>query len=134
MGLLKSDQRVRDVVPVLLAEMATLWHKEAELAKAEISINLRGVMAGVMLLGAAVVLLVPLLFVLIFACIAALTAYGFAAYWAALMVAGGLVSISMVLSLFGLHRLKSGSLLPRRAMGQMQQDISLIKRRIGVGS
>jgi hypothetical protein len=79
------------------------------------------------LAGAGAVLLIPFVFVLLFACIAALTAFGFASYWAALMVAGGILVLSFLLLVAGVTHLKATSFIPRKAISYLRSDASRVK-------
>jgi hypothetical protein len=127
MTSLTGSRPLTELIPAVLKEFIGLWRLEAELARTEMTVSFRQAAFGLALAGAGAVLLIPFVFVLLFACIAALTAFGFASYWAALMVAGGILVLSFLLLVAGVTHLKATSFIPRKAISYLRSDASRVK-------
>jgi hypothetical protein len=80
--------------------------------------------------GAAAVLLIPALVVLLMAAVYGLESTGLAPYWSALAIGGGALIVGGILLLVGMSRLKPGNLVPRKAIHQVEEDVAMAKRQV----
>lgn len=124
----RRDRPVSDLIRSLLADVALLVRREAELATIELrekGSNLR-VAAGLLAAGAALALFA-------FACLISAAILGLAiilpAWAAALAVAAALSLVAAAFALIGRARLRAaGSLAPTRTLETVQEDIGWIRR------
>jgi len=117
-----SARAIPTIVTDLLAQLATLVHKEGQLARAEMSEKIAGVGYGLGFIVAGAVLLMPALVILLQAGVAALNEHGMAPYFSALIVGGGALVLGLILVLVGTSRLKPRNLVPEKTIHQFQRD------------
>jgi Flp pilus assembly protein TadB len=130
MGFMHSTRRISDIVPDVLLQLTTLLRKERQLARAEISEKTRQAAIGLLLVAGGGILLIPGFFILLLAGVAALAAYGFATYWAALIVACGVFLLSALLLMIGISRLKAKNMMLHKTAGQLRRDAAMVKRQL----
>lgn len=126
----ERERSIPGIVIDLLNQFTTLLRQESQLARAEISENVNRAIMGVVLAGAAAVLLIPALVILLLAAVYALESTGLAPYWSALAIGGGVLIIGLILLLIGMSRLKAKNLVPRKTVTQLQEDAALAKRQV----
>lgn len=109
-----------------LRQFSSLFSKEVELAKAEMSEGVnRTVMAVAMMLAAAVMAMIALN-LLAGALVALLVAGGISAGWATLIVAAGFGVTTIVLIGVAIKILKATSVVPHRAARNLRRDVSAL--------
>jgi hypothetical protein len=113
----------------VVADTADLFQKELLLAKAEMSSRISTKLSGGLWLGAAVVLSLMVVFILLQALIFAIESYGFAMHWACLMVAGFVAVIAVGAFLKGRANAQT-NLVPQRAIDQIKRDIATAKEQL----
>jgi len=111
-------------VPALIVQ---LFRDELENLKLEITKKVKGVAVGAALLAVAATFAFLMLIMLLIAAVFAL-AQVLPAWAAALIVAGGLLLIAVILVLIGLAQFKRGD--PGKVVASVQQDLNTIK---GIG-
>jgi hypothetical protein len=130
MTYMRHDRSVPEVLSDLLNQVTTLFRKESQLARTEISDKISQAAAGLGLVAAGAVLLMPALVILLQAAVAAIIDTGIEAHWAALAVGGAVLLIGCILLIVGMNRLKAQNLVPERTIHQLQEDASVAKRQI----
>jgi hypothetical protein len=119
------DRPVAAVLADLLNQLTSLVGKEGQLARAEMSETFAEVGVGLGLLAGAAILLIPALVILLEAAVAGLATTGLFVGWAGLAVGGAVIVIGLTLFAVGIARLKRGSVLPRKTIGQLQRDVAV---------
>jgi tetrahydromethanopterin S-methyltransferase subunit C len=115
-------------IPTLVTDLV---QREIELVKTEVISKLKALGAGVGVIAVALVVLLGMLGVLLTAAVFALTLTGLPGWAAALIVAGALLIIAIVLGLIGYSILKRGiPPVPTEAIESVKRDIRAIK---GIG-
>ena len=119
----------------LLADIPTLVgdlvQREIELVKAELVEKFKALGVGAGLIAGALIVLLGMLGVLLTAAIFALTLTGLPGWAAALIVAGVLLIIAVILGLIGYRILMKGvPPVPTEAMDSLRRDLRAIK---GIG-
>ena len=130
----ESAPRRRSVF-ALLADIPTLVgdlvQREIELVKAELVEKFKALGVGAGLIAGALIVLLGMLGVLLTAAIFALTLTGLPGWAAALIVAGVLLIIAVILGLIGYRILMKGvPPVPTEAMDSLRRDLRAIK---GIG-
>lgn len=121
---------IPEVFTDLIRQLATLVRTEALLARAEISEKIGLVAVGLGLIIGGAILVMPGLIVLLEAGVAALVNAGFATYWAALIVGGGVVLIGLILLAAGVAFIKAERLVPTKTIEQLQQDANVARQQV----
>lgn len=121
---------VSSLVSEALQQLSRLMRSEAALAKAEVSEKARQAMRGGAMLGAAAVLAIPSLFILLMALAALLRELGLAASLSYLITAIVGFAVAAVLARMGLARLKADMLLPNRTLNQLHRDAATLKEHL----
>jgi tetrahydromethanopterin S-methyltransferase subunit C len=116
----------------LIAEIPTLVtdlvQREIELVKTELITKLKALGVGAGIIAAALLVLLAMLGVLLTAAIFALTLTGLPGWAAALIVAGVLLIIAVILGLIGYRILKRGvPPVPTESIESIKRDIRAIK-------
>ncbi|SOE08532.1 putative superfamily III holin-X [Hoeflea halophila] len=111
----------------VLTHATNLIRGEVDLARAEISENLKAAATAVGLIVGGVVIALTSLNVLAAALVAALTDAGMASGWAALLVGVGFALIAFALTYKGLNDLKPASIAPTRAGRNLRRDVDAVK-------
>lgn len=116
----------------LIAEIPTLVtdlvQREIELVKTELISKLKALGVGAGIIAAAVLVLLAMLGVLLTAAIFALTLTGLPGWAAALIVAGVLLIVAVILGLIGYRILKRGvPPVPTESIESIKRDIRAIK-------
>jgi hypothetical protein len=115
-------------IPTLVGDLV---HREIELVKTELVAKFKALGIGAGLIAGALLVLLAMLGVLLTAAIFALTLTGLPGWAAALIVAGGLLIIAVILGLIGYGVLKKGiPPVPTEAIDSLRRDLRAIK---GIG-
>jgi hypothetical protein len=130
MTIPRYTRSVPELFTDLIGQVTTLFRKESQLARTEISEKLGQAAGALALIVGGAVLLIPALTILLGAAVTGLTQAGLEAHWAALIVGGGALLLGLVLLLVGVNRLKVRSLVPARTIDQFQQDASVVKQQV----
>jgi Putative Actinobacterial Holin-X, holin superfamily III len=122
-----DDRSLKELFGDLTHSVTTLFRKEIELARAEISEKLSqaGVAAGAVAAGG--VLALAALMVLLQALVIALTELGVAPALSALIVGGAVAIIAFALIYKGMNDLKAGNLAPSRTVEALRRDAHMVK-------
>lgn len=125
-----ADRSLADILGDLLGQFTTLIKQEGELARTEISENLRRAVMGVAMAAGAAVLLLPALVILLLAAVYGLETTGLAPWWSALAIGGGAFLLGLLILAIGLGRLRANSLMPNKTISQLQEDAAMAKRQV----
>ncbi|MCR9085778.1 MAG: phage holin family protein [Rhodobacteraceae bacterium] len=126
----RSDPGTGALIGQALTQVATLFRKEIDLARAETQDNIRGAVAGVGLIIAAIVVSLTSLNVLAAALVVALTNIGIEGGWASLLVGVLFAVVALVLATAGSKALKASSLAPTRTIENVRKDSQTVKEAI----
>lgn len=125
------DRSIPGILADLLDQFTTLVKQEGELARTEMSEKMTRAVMGAVMAGAAAVLLVPSLVVLMMAGVYGIPqATGWPMWASALLVGGGFLIVGLILLAVGVSRLKARALLPNRTIGQLQEDAEMARRQL----
>jgi hypothetical protein len=131
MAIPGSQRPVPDIISDLFAQLNGLFHKEAQLARVEMSENMSNIGRGLGLIIGGAVLLIPSLVILLQAGVTALgDHYGLAPTWSALVIGGTVLIIGVVLFLIGISRLRFEHIMPHKTVHQLQRDAALAKEKV----
>jgi hypothetical protein len=117
-------------VSEVAADLADLFEKELQLAKAEISSKISTkINAGIWMSAAGVLGLIAVI-ILIQAIIFGIASYGIAMHWACLIVAAVLAVVAALSFLKGRADAQEQQLMPDRTIHQIKRDISTVKEQL----
>ena len=125
---LRSSTIVRSLTDVV-EDLSALLQKEAQLARAELSANISAKLHGGLWLGVAAGLFIVALLLSLQAVVFGLASYGVALHWSFLIVAGGVAVLAALAFLIG-RTDADRSVLPKRTIHQIQQDVVLSKEQL----
>ena len=111
----------------LAGQASGLIDTEFRLVRAEVSEKISITMRALSFLGAAAVLGLCGLIVLLQACVSALVALGLPPQWAGLVVAVAVLGLAAWLAVKALNDLKMSRLAPMRSLGQMGKNFNALK-------
>ncbi len=122
-----DDRSLKELFSDLTQSVTTLFRKEIELARAEISekMSQAGVAAGALAAGG--ILALAALIVLLQALVIALAELGLAPALSALIVGGVVAIIAFALIYKGMNDLKASSLAPTRTVESLRRDAHMVK-------
>ena len=122
-----DDRSLKDLLADLTHSVTTLFRKEIELARAELSekVSQAGVAAGAIAAGG--ILALAALIVLLQALVIALSELGLAPALSALIVGGVVAIIAFALIYKGMNDLKASSLAPTRTVEALRRDAHMVK-------
>jgi hypothetical protein len=123
-----DDRSLKDLFADLTQNVTTLFRKEIELARAEISEKIGQTGTAVGLIAAGAILALAALLVLLQALAIALAELGLAPALAALIVGGIVAIIAFALLYKGMKDLKVSSLTPTRTVEALRRDADVVKR------
>lgn len=125
MAYIDPHRPISAILADLLNQFGGLVSKEGQLARAEMSETIGAVGLGIGLVAGAAVILIPALVILLEAAVSALATTGLYVGWAGLAVGGATCVIGLTLLIIGVARLRRGSVLPRKTIGQLQRDVAV---------
>jgi hypothetical protein len=117
-----DSRSVSELVGDALSQFSKLVRNELQLARAEISMKVGQMTTAIGLLAGAAIFLIPTLVLLLMSLAAWLVESGIRPSLAHLLAGLFGVIVVAVLAGIGLKRLKTNSLVPKRTLGQLQQD------------
>jgi drug/metabolite transporter (DMT)-like permease len=115
------------LVADLFAQSSTLFRKEIQLAKTELSEKLTQGLVGIGMMIGAAVLFISALNVLLAAAVTALTAVGVQAWLASIIVGVVVAVIGYIMLNRGMAALQTTNLMPQKTADQLAQDAQLLK-------
>jgi len=131
MAIPGPQRSLPDMISDLLLQVSTLFRKEAQLARTEMSENMANIGRGLGLIMGGAVLLIPSLVILLQAGVTTLgDRYGLTPSWSALIVGGTVLIIGVVLFLIGISRLRFEHIMPHKTVHQLQRDAAVAKERV----
>jgi hypothetical protein len=128
MAFANRNRSIADVFRDLIAQLTSLLHKEAQLARVELSENVSRAALGLGLIVGGAVLLIPALVILLQAAVAALEQNGMLPAAAAGIVGGCALMLGFILVAVGLSRLRIKNLIPNKTIQQLQHDAGVAKQ------
>jgi hypothetical protein len=127
----RADPRsVPQLLSDLVRELTTLFRKEGQLVRAELSEKVTQIELGAGSLAAGAICLLAALLVLLQALVIALANAGLGAGWSSLLVGVIMAVIGAVLINRGSAAMKLKNLTPERSAEQMKRDASLVKEQV----
>jgi Putative Actinobacterial Holin-X, holin superfamily III len=127
-----SDSRsVPELLSDLVNQTTTLFKKEGELIRAEMSEKVSQILGAAGALAAGGILLLVALIVLALALVHAVSQIGdMGVGWASLIVGLALAVVGALLLMKGKNSLDAGNLAPRRTLHQVKRDADLVKEQV----
>ena len=116
---------IPDILLNLVRQLSGLIKSEGQLARAEISEKIDKLIGAAIMIGAGAVVLLPALVILLQAAVFALSDAGWSPAAASLIVAVVVLAIGGALCAIGLSRLKHVSLVPKKTIRQIEQDVAV---------
>lgn len=123
-----SYRPIPEIFSDLISQLATLVKKEGQLARAELSEKVHGILGALVLIIGGAVLLVPGLVILLQACVVGLMDTGMHPALAALLVGGATLLVGAIMVIIGQHLLRPVSLMPDKTIEQLNRDAAAAKR------
>lgn len=121
-------------VPQLLSDLArdlaTLFRKEGQLIRAELSDKITQLEVGAGSIAAGAICLLAALLVLLQALVIALANAGLGAGWASLLVGVVVAALGVFLLKKGADHMKASNLAPERSAHQLRQDAELVREQV----
>jgi uncharacterized membrane protein YqjE len=130
MAFATPNRSIADVLRDVMAQLTSLLHKEAQLARVELSENVSRAALGLGLIVGGAVLLIPALVILLEAAVAALEQNGMLPAAAAGIVGGCALVLGFILVAIGLSRLRMKNLIPNKTIQQLQHDSAVAKQQM----
>lgn len=127
MATCDAARPLTSVFTEVISEVAYLLQTEIRLARAEVSEKLASLATGGAMIGAAAILLLTGLFVLLLAAVRWLEIAGLPDQWGYLLVGGVVLTVGIGLTLTGANKLKASALVPQRTIEQLRADFSVAK-------
>jgi Putative Actinobacterial Holin-X, holin superfamily III len=125
-----SMRPLASVATRVISDLAYLVQTEIRLARAEITQKLSRAANGGILIGAAALLLLPGIFVLLLDAARWLEVAGLRQEWSLLVVGGVTAVIGAALVATGARSLNGSALVPDRTIEQIRADISVAKEHV----
>ncbi|MHB0775190.1 phage holin family protein [Halomonas sp. WWR20] len=123
----RNDSSIGSVISSLTNDMTTLVRQEIDLAKAEMSQNMKQAMGGIAAIAVAGAVLMGGFLVLLFAAVYALS--NVLAPWLAALIVGVVVMvIGFIMVQSGRKKLQAQSLMPSRTMSSVKRDEDTVER------
>ncbi|MGB0659369.1 MAG: phage holin family protein [Mangrovicoccus sp.] len=126
-GTSPRDTSEETLLSLAFAQFSALFRKEIDLARTELSQNMRAAFLGLGLIIAAIVLGLTGLNSLSAALVTLLIAQGWEPALASAAIGGAILLLALIFLWRGLARLKSSSLAPERSVKNIRKDTDIIK-------
>ena len=127
----QDPRSVPELLSDLVSQATTLFRKEGELIRAELSEKLGQILAAAGALAAGGILLLVALIVLALALVHAVSRIGdMGVGWASLIVGLALAVVGALLLMKGKNSLDASNLTPRRTLHQVKRDADLVKEQV----
>ncbi|MGF7163125.1 protein-S-isoprenylcysteine O-methyltransferase Ste14 [Rhodoligotrophos appendicifer] len=130
---MRGDDSVRSVPNLLsevLGQITSLFRKEMQLARAEVSEKLDTAVGAIGAIVAGAVLIIAALGALVQAAVLGLIMAGIAPHWAALVVGVVLAIIGIIVVKMGMSQLSAAKLAPKRTVAQVNRDATLARDQV----
>jgi putative superfamily III holin-X len=128
---LSSDPRsIPELFGDAIEQLGKLVQNEVQLARAEISEKAAQAVMGAAYVGAAAILCIPVLVLLLMALALWLIQMGFSPVVSHLLAAGVGGLVSVLLAFVGLNRLKAENLTPTVTLRQVKRDVAAAKEMV----
>lgn len=124
------ERPITSVLTEIISELAFLVQTEIRLAKTEIGEKLSGAASGAGLIGAAAILLLAGLFLVLFGVVRWLAIAGVPEQWGFLIVGAVVLAVGGGMAWKGSSNLKAQALVPKRTIAQVREDISVMKEQV----
>ena len=115
-----------DLIGMLATQLQRLIRTECRIARAEIGENMGKMRAGAVLTAFGVIILVPALTLLLAGAALSLVNTGWSSNIAAFAVGGTTLAIGVLFAIVGLNRVRAVSLVPEKALTQLQRDVAAV--------
>jgi uncharacterized membrane protein YqjE len=125
-----AERPVSELVSDALQQFSRLIRNEMALARAEMTQKAKSAMQGGMMLGVAVAVALPALFILMMALAALFIELGLAASLSYLITAVIGFIIAGVVAKLGLNQLKADALTPNRTINQLHRDVQTVREHV----
>jgi hypothetical protein len=122
-----EDRSLRQLLGDLSENIATLFRKEIQFARAETSEKITQVGVAIGAIAGGAILALAALIILLQALVIGLTEAGIPAGWSALIVGVVVAVIAYILIHKGTNDLKAGNLAPDRTMSSLRRDAQVAK-------
>jgi hypothetical protein len=119
---------ISEIFTDLICQLTSLVRSEGQLARSEISEKLSRALAGMALILAGAALLIPALVILLQAAVVAMIGSGLNPALAALITGGAALVLGLVVALVGWTWIKPSSLVPDKAIDQLQRDAAVARQ------
>lgn len=130
MAFANHNRSIADVLRDVIAQVTSLMHKEAQLARVELSENVSRAALGLGLIVGGAVLLIPALVILLQAAVAALEQNGMHPAAAAAIVGGCVLVLGFILVAIGISQLRMTKLIPDKTIQQLQHDAAVARQQM----
>jgi uncharacterized membrane protein YqjE len=130
MAFANDNRSIADVLRDVIAQVTSLMHKEAQLARVELSENVSRAALGLGLIVGGAVLLIPALVILLQAAVAALEQNGMHPAAAAAIVGGCVLVLGFILVAIGISQLRVTKLIPDKTIQQLQHDAAVARQQM----
>jgi threonine/homoserine/homoserine lactone efflux protein len=126
----EESRGVGDLLGDLGRQVSTLVRKEIDLARVELTSNIRGFSRGAAMVGAGGVVLYAGLLVLLAAIVFALIEAGMDGWLAALIVAVVTLAIGGVLLWMGVKQIQNTEMAPKQTAETVQENVEFVKEQM----
>ena len=130
MAMQDSTRPLGSLFTDLISEVTHLFQTELRLVRAELSEKASRAANGGAMIGAGAVVLLPAVFILLFAAVEWLAVAGLPRQWGFLLVGGVVAVIGAALLMKGVNNLKGPTLVPNRTIQQVRADFSVAKEQV----
>jgi uncharacterized membrane protein YqjE len=130
MAFADHNRSIADVLRDVIAQVTSLLHKEAQLARVELSENVSRAALGLGLIVGGAVLVIPALVILLEAAVAALQQNGMHPAAAAAIIGGCALVLGFILVAIGISQLRVKSLIPNKTIQQLQHDAAVARQQM----
>lgn len=127
MAIASENRSVPELFSDLVGQLSTLFRKEVQLVRTELSEKVGQALTGVGLMIGGAVLLIASLGVLLAALVDTLEALGVGEPWAAFIVGILVAVLGALLVRFGLSRLNVANLKPEKTVEQLGRDAAVAR-------
>jgi hypothetical protein len=124
------DRSLAELVSASFDQLGVLVRNEVELAKAEIADKAKKAGIAIAMIGAAAVLAIPALVLILLSAAAGLVKLGMAEPWAYLAVGIATAVGGGALAMAGINRLSAKALAPHETLQQLEQDKTALREMV----
>ncbi len=130
MAMSNDNRSVAELFTDLVTQLTTLFRKEMQLARTEVSEKVTLAATGLGYVVGGAVLLMAALVMLLEAAVRWLERAGVPAHWSALIVGIVVAVIGYVLLRMGMNSLKADKLAPSKTVEQLQRDAAVAREQV----